>query len=500
MSQNKKPSEKKNKFKAFFTGRSARRGAVSIVITALFIAAIVLLNIVLATIKDRHPMYIDVTENASYQLQQDTKDFLDQVDDNVTIYVLQKESDFENGDSTNYKYRIQANKLIHAMASYSDNVELRYIDLDATPTFTNDYPKVDWSASHASLVVCGDKYREIDLTDMFEFNQEQYYYNNTVQIDSQKVEQAFMTEIMNVTASSNPKVSVLNGQGEQDLSAFTTLLENNAYEVEQVSLLEGSIAKDSDFVIIYEPDVDISEDIYNTLSAWLKNDGKYGHHLMYVPNLREPSTFKNINTLLADYGMEIPYGYIQDAKYAVSNSDPYITWFDYAENTDYTDDLRNPSIPVVMWMTMPILINDETMASPLLLSSDESRIEYQKQDSTEVSEEASALNGAAIGVHNDGTEDGESSSVIVVGSPFALNYYYLSNSSFNNAAYFVNLFNVLTEREDPGIVIEGKDPSAKSLGVTSMKSIEFPAAIVRFVIPIAVLLIGLVIWIRRRHR
>ena len=73
-------------------------------------------------------------------------------------------------------------------------------------------------------------------------------------------------------------------------------------------------------------------------------------------------------------------------------------------------------------------------------------------------------------------------------------------TSYNNAAYFVNLFNTLSDRDDVSIVIEGKDPSAKELGVTSLDAIAVPSILVRFVIPFGVLLVGLIIWIRRRHR
>lgn len=89
---------------------------------------------------------------------------------------------------------------------------------------------------------------------------------------------------------------------------------------------------------------------------------------------------------------------------------------------------------------------------------------------------------------------------MVIGSYDAMTSGYLSISSYNNAAYFVNLFNTLSDRDDVSVIIEGKNPSANDLGVTSVDEITFPSVLVRFVIPIAVLLCGLIVWIRRRHR
>ena len=506
MNNEKKTSKAKGGFKSFFKQRGTRRGAVSILLTVLFIAAVVLLNIVLAAVTEKVPLHIDVTENASYQLQQETKDYLAEVKTPVDIYVLQKETDFESGDSNNYKYRVQANKLLHAIENSSDNVNLHYVDITAEPTFTSNYPQVDWTASHAVLVTSGDLYRAVDMTDLFTFDQEQYSYYGTVVITGQNVEQAILTAMLNVTTTDKTKVSVITGQGEQNLSAFTTLLENNAYEVEEVSLLTGSISEDSEFVIIYDPDVDIDDSIYTTLSDWLNNDGKFGHHLFYFPNdQHDVKEFPNLNALLADYGMAVQYGYVFETgeNYTVPGANHYLSIYDYSEDTTYTENLRNGNIPVVMMLTMPVEITDTTMATPLLQSSDKSFLfpmDLEEDQLDSFDPEYQVLNGAAIGVRNDGTDESKNSSIVVIGSYDAVTANYLSISSYNNAAYFVNLFNTLSDRDDVSVVIEGKDPSANELGVTSMDAIAFPSILVRFIIPIGILIVGLIIWIRRRHK
>lgn len=506
MNNQKTSKAKKGGLKAFLRSRSTRRGAVSVLLTVLFIAAIVLLNIVMSAVTDRVPLYLDVTENASYQLQPETKEYLAAVNAPVELYVLQKETDFESGDSNNYKYYVQANKLLHAIENSSDHISLHYIDLSAEPTFTSPYPQVDWTKSHIALVVSGERYRAVDLTDLFTFDEEQYYYYGYTVITKQNVEQAILTAITNVTAADKTVVTVLSGQGEQDLSAFTALLENNAYEVETVSLLNGTISDDSEFVVIFDPDVDIDEKVYTALSEWLDNGGAYGHNLIYFPNdQHEPADFPNLNTLLADYGMEVQYGYIYetDNGYLVPGYNHYTSVFDYADDTTYTDGLRNPSIPVVMSYSMPITITDATAASPLLLSSENSiffPMELMSTDASDYDPEPLMQNAAAIGTRSGGTEDGKSSHIVVIGSYDAVTAGYLSVTSYNNAAYFVNLFNTLSDRDDVSVVIEGKDPNANSLGVTSIDAITFPSMLVRFVIPIGVLLAGLLVWILRRHK
>ena len=506
MSKNTKNAAKnKLSFKEFLQQRSTRKGSISILITVLFIVAVILLNLVLGAIKDRHPMYIDVTENSLYQLQQSTKDSLDEVDRPVSLYVLQKEADFENGNANNYKYFAQANKLLHAMEEYSDNIDLHYIDLDTQPTFTGAYPDVDWTLNHAILVVSGDRYRAVDFTDLFDMQYADSDYS-TIVITRQKVEQAIMTAIVNVLITTKTTVSVLTSEAEQDMTAFKDLLEKNAFDVEEVSLLNDSIPEDSKIAVIYDPGTDINDKTAEKLKSWLYNDGKFGHHLIYFPNDQlNVNSFPNLNDLIADYGMQVEYGYIfeNNQDYLIPDTDHYHSLFTYGDDQTYTETLGNvSSLYVAMCLTMPVTITDESMAKPLLQSSDQSFLFPKGLSDEELNDyvpELHKLNGAAIGVHNDGSLDGKDSSVVVFGSYDAVTSNYLSYSSYNNAAYIINLFNILSENDELNIVVEGKEPTAKNLGVTPSKPISGPATLV-FLLPAAVLLTGLIIWLRRRHR
>ena len=504
MSKDKKsPVTKNSSFKSFLKARSFRRGALAVLITSLVIAAVVLLNVILAAVTNRYPVYWDVTENASFQLQPDTQTFVAAIDQPVSIYVLQKESNFESGDSANYQYYIQANKLIRNIAAGNDQIELHYVDLTSDPTFTKDYPNVDWTQSHLALIVCEDRYRTVELTDVFTYDEQQYQYYGTYVINGQHVEQAFMTAILNVTNKEKTKVTVLSGQGEKDMTPFTTLLENNAFEVETISLLNESISTDSQFLIIYVPEVDIEKDDYTTISDWLTNGEQYGHHLIYFPNDQHSQTeYPNLNALVAEYGMELRDGYVFETAqdHLIPGYEQFISVYNYyTENNTFTKGLRSLEIPVVMSMTMPIDITDSSMAQPLLTSTDKAYFLSQAEDDN-ADLDPEELNGAAIGQHSDGTENGASSSIVVIGSYDAVTKNYLSINSFNNAAYFVNLINTLSDRSDSSVVIEGKDPTKHDLGITTIDAIAFPAIVVRYVIPICVLLAGIVIWILRRFR
>ena len=234
----------------------------------------------------------------------------------------------------------------------------------------------------------------------------------------------------------------------------------NAYDVETVNLYTGQISEKSQFLIIYKPLADIDKDLYDTISKWLDNDGKYGHHVIYFPNDDvSAELFPNLNTLLADYGMEVDYAYIfeKDTDHLVPGNNLNNSLFDYAD-ADFTADLANQEKKIIMGGvrgTMPIKILDPKIASSMLVSSED--VERFDIKSQTLGEYDGAMCGAAIG--RKGGASGVNSSVVAVGSYYAISNLYLTANTYNNSAYFINMFNVLSEKQDTGILIEGKDPT-----------------------------------------
>ena len=88
----------------------------------------------------------------------------------------------------------------------------------------------------------------------------------------------------------------------------------------------------------------------------------------------------------------------------------------------------------------------------------------------------------------------------MIGSYEALGSEFLSYNAYNNSAYFVNVFNTLSAVGHSDAVIDGKSYDSTVLGASSAASVNFVTVFVRYLIPAAVLLAGLIIWLIRRHR
>lgn len=495
-----KKAKKPNKITAFLKSRNAKRGSIAIALTVIFVAIVVGLNIVANLLTDRFPVLsTDLTTNNVYELTEPSVDFMAELSKDVNVYVLMEEKALESQG----EYYIQVNKLLQAFERESSHVSLSYVDLTTNPTFTSSYPDVNWmGTSYLMLVEHGEDYIAVSYEDVFTYNQEYLSYYGEYVVDGQKLEQALLTAILNVTTEEKVTITVLSGHGELETDAFSSLMTNNAYKIENVNLLNGKISDESQFVVLFAPTNDIDKDTYNTLSNWLYNDGEYGHTLLYVPNDTVLVDMPNIDTLLEEWGMSINKSWIfeTDAQYMTNSLYPnLISIFNY-DDTEFAGGIRDTSIPVVLMYCMPINL-DEAQATSLLSSSANAvQMPLDADENWDYNEEEpEKLVGAAISTQGNEDET-KSSNVIVFGSYAALSESALSATSFNNSAYIINMFNTIAQRDDASITVEGKTLDANELGITSTFTSTILSIIFRYLVPLAVVTIGIVKWLRRRHR
>lgn len=496
-----KPQKEKGKFKKFMKSRKAKHGTVAMAITALVIVMVIVLNIIIGLLVNRFPdLELDLTSNNSFALQDDTIDYVSHLNNDVTVYILMEKDKFE-GQGT---YFVQAQKMLNKMASKSDGkMKIKYVDLTSNPSFTSNYPNVDWQSSSANnivLVESGKQYKVLTLTDCFEYDEQTYNYYGTYSFTGTKIEQAVVTAILNVTTDDKVVVDMIKGNNEQDYSSLKSLLENNAYQVNEVSLATGDFDKDAKVAIMYAPSVDLDEKIVEKLSTWLSNDGKYGRSLIYVPTA-DMGEMPNLDDFLKEWGMSIDRGYVfeTDETALVNASSPYAFTVSYGDY--YKDNLKNSKIPVVVSESHAVNITDENTAHALLKTTNKAGVLPIDADKSWDYKDAITGNGenvAAEGVMTN--EDKKSSRVVVFGSYVMFSDTIMQYNSFNNSAYFMNVINTIADKEDVGITIESKSIDNTELGITDVATQNTMLVVFVIVIPIAILVAGFVFWLRRRNR
>lgn len=501
-SADKKPAKAKKSggLKAFMRSRKAKHGSMAVAIVAVVIVVTIVLNIICGLLVDRFPnLKLDLTANNAFELQDDTIEYMHNLENEVKLRILSTRTSFEN----NGTYFVQAATLLDKMESEADGkLKVTFEDVATDPNFANKYPDITWDGSVNNLMVveCGEQYKALTLEDCFGYDESYLSYYGSYSFTSTTIEQAVVTAILNVTTEDKVVVDMITGNGEQDYTAIKELLEKNAYQVNEVSLATAGLDDEAEIAFLFAPSVDLELSATEAISTWLDNGGKYGKTLVYVPCPDKAET-PNIDELLADWGMQVNGGYVFETnqQYLVSNSSPYAFIVDYTDY--YMENLKNSNIPVLTSDTHDIIITDENAAHSLLTTSTDAGVYPYDADENWNYKDAmkgEALNIAAEGTKTDGTE--KDSRLIVFGSYMMFTESAMSINSFNNSAYLLNLVNTVADKDDVGITIESKSLDSGELGVTDMVAGNIVLIVFAFVIPIGILATGIIVWLRRRNR
>ena len=123
--------------------RRLRMGSFATVLTVIFIAVLIILNMIVSAISERYPIQLDLTTGKIYGLSDETIEYLKTVEKDVNIYLLATEDSFGSPN----EYYLQAEMCIR---DSSNNVHRRF-RCDFTPYSTLPY-HASFDASQASVV------------------------------------------------------------------------------------------------------------------------------------------------------------------------------------------------------------------------------------------------------------------------------------------------------------------------------------------------------------
>ena len=480
--------------KIMFKSRKFKYGGIATVITIMFIVVVIVFNMIMGVLDSRVIMEVDLTANQVYGLTQESIDFVQGLEKDVEIDILNSKDSFESGG----QYYVQAAAIIENYSKYSSRVTVNYVDLVQNPTFAAEYEGEDLSTNDV-LVRCGEKHKLVKSSDLF--NSEMNYSTFNRVVTSSKAEQSVTSAMVNVTSDEITKVAILTGYDETDYSGLTSMLTSNNFDVQEVNIVTEEIPEDAKLAVIFAPSRDYDQASLKKLDTFLSNGEKLGKSLVFVAG-PQPDQIPELNSFLEEWGMRVESGVMFEASsdHLFTNTNVFQSIVDY-EDEDYSSAITNKDIPVAVYQSRPIEILKESESIKVLLQSSEYSGIYPADAAEGWQPDESDLIGpipvAAVSTKQvSGVDD--VSNVAIFGSVMTFAETFLSSTSLNNSAYLINVFNTLAEREDT-VVIE-----AKTLGGTTMNimtNVSIPLGVVfTIVLPLLILATGLVIWIRRRNR
>lgn len=476
-----------------FKNKKFKHGSLATIITIGFIVLVVLANIVINLLVDRFSLDIDVTKDKKYQITQTSIDYLKNLNKPIKIYALASQQNYE---ASEVGFNIKAT--LDNYIKYSKNITIEYIDIIKNPEFISKYSKENPSTFDL-IVESGGKYKVLKGKDLFDQKtiDAQFGIYQTQSLAEQKITSA----IMFVTDDNPIKIAILNGNDSGKITYLTELLSKNNYVVEEQSLLTEKIPEDYNMLIIATPKSDYNEQQLKLLDNFLSLEGK---SVFYFADVSQPE-LPNLEAFLNDWGISIGSGTVVETN---------------QKNVFY----NSPLVLSEKIIASDVLKNMNSQDSKVLVAnSREMEQAFETQNGITTTTVVESYNTTVLRPKDAGedwnpdntkkqpypsiilSQKGETkkSSVIAFSSLEIVNFFDIFNGvqilntpSVSNGDLIITLSNLLNQKEN--VKILPKDITNIPIDINASQVNTLTMVFMIF-LPLAVIIIGSIIWYYRRR-
>ncbi len=468
--------------------KSLKNGSYSMGITAIVIAVLVVINLIVGQIPEKYTQ-VDVSTQKLYTISDTTVKYLKDMNTDVTIYHI-----VQSGKEDSV-----LEKMLIRYEEESKHIKVEKKDPVLYPNFTSQYTSDD-VADNSLIVVAGEKSKVLSYSDLYETEMDYTtYQTNTTGFDG---EGQIDSAISYVTSENLPVIYTLEGHEELELnSSLTDSLQKANYDVQSLNLLtQDAVPEDTGCLLIAVPQKDLSEEEAQKIITYMEAGGKVMIFTEYTG-----TDMPNLKSVLENYGVTTGDGVIMegDTGHYIMQRPYYIV--PTIDSSDITSDIKSNNRYVLAPISQPVKTlsdyRDTLQISSLLSTSDEAYIKTDVQNMTTYEKEDSDEEGSfQVGVSvTEQVDDDNTTQLVCFGCASLLDEATDQQVSGGNTDLVLAALGWMCENDAPVI-----DVTSKSLTMSYLTVPQFDAAywsiIVCGVIPVAFLLIGTVIWFKRRKQ
>lgn len=488
-----------------------KHGSMAVVFTAVFIAIIIVINILVSALSDRFPsMNFDMTLEGLNTLSEEAVDVAKSIENDTTIYIIGAE-DAVRGDQVYTNYGLQYSQvanLADRLQELNSKIKVEFIDPDRNPTFISSYP--DDNLATGKVMVSSEKRNKVlSVTDLFSIQQDSQTGETTYY---SKVDGALANALHLVNLDTVPVVALATGHGEmlsadENLSSFVALLEDNNFEVKTFSMLTEEIPEDASVVFIGTPTTDYTTEEIQKLEAFISDEEMASSRTLFFTTYPTQGwdSMPNLSTFLEEWGLKPQSGVLMetDAGNVLTTGDgaasPYL--FSTVSDEILTGTYENVVMPFSSPVELLFNANNDIVTYPVVETSDTAYIASTDSDLTEENPETGTHTIVALSQKYMDNQGKITANIVVDGSSESLLSTFIGNSTFGNKSFTTDFVKMLTGTTDTRIGISVNQTETNTMDIAASAAvIQFVGLIVfTALVPIAVLVAGLVIFLRRRH-
>jgi ABC-type uncharacterized transport system involved in gliding motility auxiliary subunit len=455
------------------TSRGTRLGTNATIMTIAFLGILVLINIILM----RNHQRWDLTQTGEFSLSQKTEQIIENLDQEVRVIGF-----FAPNDPTRGK---DATSKMKEYTSRSDMISYEVVDPDANPMIARQYG----ITSYGMMVIeSGDRQQRIINSD----------------------EQSITGAILKVTQEHPTTVYFLTGHEERSIEdtqvsgyarVRNALVEDN-YEVEPINLvISETIPLERSVLVVADPLERLQKRERRAIGSYVAGGGR----LLLMSNPVSPEPLEEI---MEAVGLEWNDDVIVDRGSSELGNPvaPAITEYPPSAITNDMSGMATifPDVRTITEVDTP---PDGVSITPFLSSSEESqavtditedgRIEPSDDDRQGPLTFGYTIEGVVTPtLRLSGEPTGESSRIVVIGDVDFASNRYVGTPPLANGALFMNAISWLGEQEEL-ISLPEKEQIDRTIFLSGGQS-NFVFFSSVFGVPLVVIVIGLVVWWRRR--
>lgn len=527
----------KNKNKAPKTRnmRRLRFGTTSTVLTVVVIVGILLLNVIVDVLANRFPLTFDLSADKTFTLSEKSEEIANKVEKDLQIVVFMDESEFTNPSNNSlnqtftYYYGISIpefetmyTEFYTALQQYrqlsKNKISFEFINPDQEPEKSAPYKTKYEVGSGDILFLAGERYKTTSIYDMFSLDTSTMSTYGNYTFES-RVEKTLASYINNMQSENDHIVQVLTGHDEDSsaIAGLKSLYELNGYTFKEMNITSSAkFDEKAEVMLIASPSNDYSEAEVKRVQEWLFNEGSYGRHLIvYVhPTADCPNLYELLDV---EYGIQVTNQLLQESDYANTRGfGAYNILCDvpstkYTSNSVSTGKLYTP-MARRLTTTLKSSVEQENSIShlgiPLVNYGTTTKVISIKDFNEEEDSKAFApaeseypltsMIASVFDTYNNNTQQAAYGTVVVSGCPSMAYSGQIQDSSVNNEELLLDAINSVTGYEN-SVTISNKVIQTDSVSFKDQAKLIIGLYIFTIGVPVIVLIIGFVVFLRRKN-
>lgn len=489
-----------------FNWNKFKRGGMATALSVVFIAIVVALNLLVSALTDRFPsLDIDLTAQKVNSLSDQALEIAKNVDREVTIYLIGTQEGYEqNQIYSSYVQRgmqySQVSSLVKRLVEANPLISMEYVDPDTNPEFISQYES-DSLATGKVLVESDLRHTVLTVNDLFIINQE------TGSTINSKVDSALAGALELVNMDTVPVMSIITGHGEMlstsNMAAFVDNMEQNNFQVEEVDILTQEIPENTQVLMIATPTTDFSTEEIDKIRAYLDDETRDQQVTLLVSAYPSQGELPNLAAFLEEWGVQVGTGVVAetdsnyaayDARGVLVTASPLVL----TSNT-YSRLLSYYSAPI----TLTFEENNGISTTPLWTTQDSAYVITADMTEEDAANPETGEQLVASLSSKDVEVNGETyaRNVVVFGSSDLFTDNFMGTSAFEDSTYMNDLLLDLTDTDASAVVtVEEEEVETMQLDVSaSTGTVSLLGILFTGGIPVVILLVGLGIYLKRRH-